>query len=170
MQRSYNNYFLLGLLFISFNALAQLMPIQIFDSFVDKNWEGHYVGSEDSIYLHQIKWDYILDSMAVKETKIVAELNFEMETYYFMDWDLNLITFMTLMNREMTSSGVIMIEKTAIVLEGVNVFKNGSAKFRKTFEINCDGKLVDQFYQWNGDAWERRHIIEYWVGEEPDDI
>lgn len=151
-------------------AIAQLAGLQIFERYVNKSWEGHYMNSEDSIYLHQIKWDYVLDSMAVKETKIVAELNFEMETYYFMDWEFNLISFITLMNKEMTSSGVMMIEKTTLVLEGISVFKNGSAKFKKTYEINSDGKLVDQFYIWNGNAWEKGHMIEYMLGEEPDNI
>ncbi len=65
---------------VSSVLLAQNNHLQTFHKLVDKEWVGHYVDSEDSHYVHRVKFEYILNGQAVKETKIVDELQFEMET------------------------------------------------------------------------------------------
>jgi hypothetical protein len=135
--------------------------LQFFKPYVNKCWTGHYVNSEDSAYTHSIKWDYILDSKSVIETKTVPELNFKMETLYYFDWESNQISFISLMNKEMNSSGIVWVDGSKIIMEGKNYFQGGSAPFKKSYEISQDGNLIDTFFRKKGDLWVTGHLIKY---------
>ncbi len=152
---------LLGGLFSSSACLAQNKPLEIFNQFTGKSWEGHYVDSEDSLLIHELKWEFILNSKGAKETKSVPEVGFEMETYFYYDWEKNQISFLSLINKEMNSNGKVVAEGPKIILEGKTFYSGGSSEFKKTFEVNEDGKLIDEFYRKKGDGWIRGHLIEY---------
>lgn len=152
---------LLFLLFTTNNCYAQSSSLQIFEQFMDKNWTGHYMNSEDSGLVHSISWEYILNEKGVKETKSVPEVGFKMETYYYFDWEKNQVSFISLINKDMNSKGKVIIEGSRIILEGENFFDGGSNTFRKIFEIQENGKIVDSFFRRKGDAWIMGHRIEY---------
>ena len=157
---SIKNCMLLFIL-LSSTCLSQGNSLQIFNQFIGKNWTGHYIDSEDSLYVHKIKWENILNSKGVKETKNVAELGFEMETYFYFDWDKNQISFLSLVNKEMNSTGKVLVDNSTIILEGKTFFNNGSNIFKKTYRINEDGKMIDSFYRKKGNIWIKGHLIEY---------
>jgi len=84
---------LLFLLITTFSGFAQSGSLQIFEQFIDKDWTVHYIDSEDSALTHKIYWEYILNSKGVKETKVVPEVGFKMETFYYFDWEKNQTSF-----------------------------------------------------------------------------
>jgi len=61
----------------------------------------------------------------------------------------------------MNTKGKVIIEGSRIILEGENFFDGGSSTFRKTFEIQENGKIIDLFFRKKGDTWIRGHMIEY---------
>lgn len=140
---------------------AQTTAFEIFKPLTGKVWEGHYVDSEDSVYTHHVEWHYLLGSRAVKEVKIVDELDFLMETYYYYDWKNNKIGFLALLNKDMVSKGEVIADGSVIKLTGLNYFKGGSKEFRKTFQLDENGVLTDIYYGKKGDEWYCGHVIEY---------
>lgn len=149
------------LILFSEASIAQSNSLQIFESLTGKNWKGHYVDSEDSIYTHYIKWEYILDNKTVRETKTVSELNFEMVTYYYFDWEKDQISYLSLLNKDMMSTGTVHIKSSKIVLTGSTYFDGGAYNFKKTFELDDNGNLIDKFFRKKGDTWVKGHIIKF---------
>ena len=84
-----------------------------------------------------------------------------METIFYYDWEKNQLSFLSLINKEMNSAGKVLYEDSKLVLEGKNFFNGGSGEFIKTYRINEDGKLIDNFYRKRGDDWIQGHLIEY---------
>lgn len=151
----------LFILMSSLSCQAQNNPWLLFGELMNKNWEGQYVGLEDSTYLHQIKWEFILDSMAVMESKEVGELEFKMKTFYYFDWEKGQLSFNSILNREINSKGKVYLNASKIILEGKNYFRGGSSDFRKIFEVNEKVELIDEFFLRKGDSFVRRHVIKY---------
>lgn len=143
------------------SANAQSDALDIFNPLTGKVWKGHYVDSEDSIYTHLIEWEYLLGSKAVKETKTVDELDFQMITYYYYDWENKQISFLSLLNKDMVSSGHVTYDDSKIVLTGMNYFNGGSQEFRKTLTLDDSGVLTDVFISKKGAQWYKGHVIEY---------
>lgn len=161
MKLSKANYFLtLVILLFALNCTGQQLP-EIFSQFSGKNWEGHYIGSEDSSLVHHLQWNYELDSNLVVATKKVPALNFKMKTVYFIDFELNTISSITFINKAMYSKGKISIEDKKLVIEGVNFFPKGSSKFKQTFEVDENNILKDYFYREKNNKWIQGHFIKY---------
>jgi hypothetical protein len=146
---------------LSSTAFAQNEHLKLFHKIVDKDWVGHYVESEDSHYVHKLNFEFILDGNAIVETKKVDELGFEMITYYFYDWEINEISFLSLLNKEMNSSGRITVNNSTFTLEGNNYFQSGSSQFKRKYEVTKHGIFYDFFYIKKGNSWVQSHLIEY---------
>ena len=142
----------------------KLSPLAIFDDFVNKGWTGHYMNSEDSNIVHQIKWERMLGSTVIKEIKCAPDVDFEMLTYFYWDNANNQIEFLSLDNKGNSGKGVVSVENNLLIYQGRYIYKNGESVFKKTFEINCKGILVDHFYLQRGGKWVQRHHIEYETG------
>ena len=137
--------------------------LAIFQDYIDKEWVGHYVGSEDSDYTHVISWKFIKKDNSVNEIKNVPELGYHQETFYYWNWEENQLAFTSSNNKDMISSGIVQLEDEKIALIGKTYFNGGYSLFKKTFAINDEGKLVDLFYHRRGDDWQQGHLIEYKV-------
>jgi hypothetical protein len=108
----------------------------------------------------------MLDDKAVKSTKVVASLNFRMETYYYWDWEKDSVSFLQLTSRGIFSRGKVNLDEGKIVLLGRGIRPNGVSEFKQTFAIRLDGTLEDYFYRKEDGRWEQGHLIEY-AREEP---
>lgn len=149
------------LLIYAVPGFSQNQLEDMFKQLVNKEWEGHYVNSEDSVYTHQLRFEYTLAKKVVKEMKDVPELDFHMETYYYFDWKNDNISFLTLLNKDMVSSGKVVMGGQKIMQIGTNYYDGGSQEFKKTYEINDEEELIDLFYRKKGDMWIRGHVIRY---------
>ena len=136
--------------------------LAIFNDYVDKEWVGHYVGSEDSIYTHYISWKFDKNDNSVKETKNVPELGYHQKTFYYWNQEDNQLAFTSSNNKEMISSGIVQLENDKIHLIGTTYFSGGHSLFKKTFMIDSTDKVVDLFYRKRGDDWQQGHLIEYY--------
>ncbi len=135
--------------------------LAIFNDYVDKEWVGHYVGSEDSIYTHYISWTFEKKDKAVTEIKNVPELGYHQKTSYYWNWSENKLAFTSSNNKEIISSGIVHFENDKIHLIGKTYFSGGYSHFKKTFTIVSNDKVVDLFYRKRGDDWQQGHLIEY---------
>lgn len=135
--------------------------LAIFNNYINKDWVGHYVDSEDSIYKHYIRWTFDKKNKAVIETKNVPELGYYQKTSYYWNWAEKQLAFISSNNKEMISSGVVQFEGDKILLEGKIFSNKGYSPFKKTFFIDSDGKLVDEFYRKKGETWQQGHVITY---------
>ncbi len=151
--------------FIVFFLNASLVNCQsdlsIFDDFVGKEWIGHYQDSEDSLLVHTIEWEYDLNKQVVKEIKVVPEVNFLCETYFYWDYETAQISYLSLMNKKMISKGKAILENGRLMLTGKTFFPEGVQENKKTYEINKNGELVDHFYRRSKGIWVMGHFIIY---------
>ena len=141
--------------------LAQEKPLSLFNDLVGKQWKGHYVNAKDSAIEHLIRWEYVLDSKYVKQTKEVPELNFKMETFYYWDFELNQLSALTLINRNMIAKGRI-ISKDKMIESYSKTFKqSGATESKQTFNINASGQLEDYYFRKESEQWVQGHFILY---------
>lgn len=111
---------------------------------IGRRWTGRYVPAEPGEeFEHLISWEPLLAGSAVRCTKQVPALDFEMETTYYWDPALNSITFVSLTNRGQTSSGTVLSDDEGFVL------------------LRSDGVLEDRFFFDKGQGWTQGHLIEY---------
>jgi hypothetical protein len=131
---------------------------EFLESVLGKRWTGRYVPTEpDEQFDHVIEWKPILGGAAIRCTKRVAELDFEMETIYYTEPESNSIAFVSLTNRGQTSRGTVRSEDGGFVLLG----SDPRREFRYTFKVRPDGVLEDRFYLQDDGGWSQGHLIEY---------
>lgn len=140
-------------------------PVDILSMFrplIGRTWAGHFVGSSDSELKHVIRWEKILNGSVVKSTKTVAALDFQMETYFYWDWEKEHIAFLQLTSRGIFSRGTAGFINGKIELSGTGIKPNGVSEFKQTFEIKSDGSLKDYYYRKENGEWLQGHLIEYY--------
>ncbi len=148
-------------LFIITSPLYGQSDLTIFDDFIGKEWTGHFQNSEDSLLVHKIEWEYDLNKQVVKETKVVPEVSFQSETYYYWDYETDQIAYLSLVNKKMISKGTVITENGKLELSGKTFFRNGFQENKKTFEIAEDGNLKDYFFRKTKGNWLQGHFILY---------
>lgn len=138
---------------------GQENQLSAFENLTAHDWIGHYVDSEDSNLTHNVTFEYHLGSRAVVQKKIVPEIGFEMETYFYWDWSDNRVAFLSLMNKDLFSTGWVEPTDSNLTLWGQTYFEGGQSDFKITYEINNQGRLVDRFYRRQKEAWVQGHLI-----------
>jgi hypothetical protein len=130
---------------------------EFLESVLDKRWTGRYVPTEpDEQFDHVIDWEPILGGTAIRCTKWVAAVDFEMETTYYTEPESNSIVFVSLTNRGQTSQGTVQKEDGGFVLLG----SDPRREFKYTFEVRPDGILEDRFHLQENGGWSQGHLIE----------
>ena len=147
--------------FLNTNLVYSQSDLSIFKDFIGKKWIGHYQNSDDSLLVHTIKWEYDLNRNVVKEIKVVPEVNFYCETYYYWDHEADQISYLSLMNKEMINKGTLIMNNGKLELSGKTFFHNGFQENKKTYEITEDGKLKDFFFRKSKGKWKLGHFIQY---------
>jgi hypothetical protein len=153
--------FLLFAMFLSHSAFSQKEQLKFFEVFMDHQWKGHYINSEDSALLHELSWEYGLDSSYVKQTKIVQEVDFKMETYFYWDYELNQISSLSLLNKQMISKGKVFFKENKLMHFYEAYFNGGSNSSKQTFGLDENDQLSDYFYRQKSDDWIEGHFIIY---------
>jgi len=135
--------------------------LSVYYNLLNKTWVGHYVESEDSALVHVISWQPILKGNAIKELKRVTELEFEMETYIYPNYESGHLEFLSLVSKNMVSKGRVRVNGNKIIYEGTNYFSGGTSIFKKTLEINPAGELEDYYYRMKDGIYKQGHFIKY---------
>jgi hypothetical protein len=131
----------------------------IFGSFVGHSFVGHYSNPEDSHYVHVLKIEPTLDGHAVRISKNVEELSFEMETLFYWDAEKQQVAYLSTTNKGQTSRGLVRSENNQLILDGENILQGGNREYRQSYEVLSTGTLEDRFYLKSGDEWQQRHLI-----------
>lgn len=147
------------LIFIVISLRAN--ELSVFNDLIDTKWTGHYQNSDDSLLTHMISWEFDLNKEIIKETKIVSEVNFHSQTYYYYDYEINQISYLSLMNKKMISKGTLILKNGTIELIGKTYFPNGIQENRKTYKITDNGEIEDHFYRKSKSKWVDGHFIKY---------
>ena len=147
--------------FLNTSLVYSQSDLTIFDDFVGKEWTGHFQNSNDSLLVHTIKWEYDLNEQVIKEIKVVPEVNFYCETYYYWDYEADQISYLSLMNKKMISRGTVIKKDGKLELIGKTFFTNGFQENKKTYEITEEGKLNDYFFRKSKGEWQHGHYIQY---------
>ena len=131
---------------------------EFLESVLGKHWTGRYVPTEpDEQFDHVIEWEPILGGTAIRCTKRVAEVGFEMETTYYTEPGSDSMVFVSLTNRGQTSRGTVQKEGETFVLLG----SDPRSEFKYAFEVRSDGVLEDRFYRQENGGWSLGHLVEY---------
>ncbi len=142
-------------------------PLGFLSDLTGRVWLGHYSNPEDAHYNHVVRWSAALDGKAVRVEKKVSELNFEMETIFFWDPEIEKISFVSLTNRGQVSRGTAAKEDGTLVLLGASKAEGDSRDFKMSYCLMPDGTLEDRFFIKKGEEWQQRHLIRYNVTEDP---
>ena len=123
-----------------------------------KRWRGRYVPADpDKQFEHVIQWEAALRGTAIRCTKQVPEVGFEMETLYYSKPGSDTIVFESLSSRGLTSSGTVQREGDGFVLLG----SDSRRRFKHSFELRPDGILEDRFLLDKQGEWVQGHLVEY---------
>ena len=141
------------------SASGQENRLSIFENLTAHDWAGHYVNSEDSNLTHNVTFEYYLNSRAVVQKKTVPDIGFEAETHFYWDWSANRVAFLSLMNKDLFSTGWVEPSDSSLTLWGETFFEGGKSNFKITYEIDDSGRLVDKFYRRQGETWVQGHLI-----------
>lgn len=147
--------------FCTTNVFGQQDELLFFKGFANIGWNGHYVGSKDSLLNHYIKWEFCLDSAYVKQIKEVPALNFKMETYFFWDYELSQISTLALANRKMISKGKVILGKDSFEIHSTTSYNDKSTNSKQVFYISANSQLEDRFYRMKDEEWTLGHLIVY---------
>ncbi len=123
--------------------------------------DGHYSNPEDSHYVHQLKFESILEGNAVILTKKVEELGFEMHTIFFWNPESEQIAFQSITCRGQISSGFVSLDNDQIILTGESINKSSITSFKQSFQLSINNEITDRFYLMINDEWKQRHLIVY---------
>ena len=148
-------------IFVISSTYCQNTSLSIFKPFANIQWVGHYVNSSDSTLNHYIKWEFSLDSSYVIQTKEVPELSFKMETYFYWDYELNQISTLSLLNRDMISKGRIELNNKKLEIYCRTFYPGGNRDSKQTWQINENGEVKDYFYKHESNEWIQGHLIIY---------
>ena len=160
---------MLALIFMSINGgWAQsssshvILPEKFLAELIAASWIGHYQDPETAFINHNLEWKILLDGKLVRQVKMAPEVNFEMETWLFVDQPGHRNTFTQISNRGTISKGEFTMKDGQLWLEGKTFEGDKMIRhFRQSFEISDSGKLVDCFYRFTNDKWTKGHEIHY---------
>ena len=154
---------LIAVLLVAAGAAAQepIDEMAIFEPLLGSAWAGRFQDSSAPQVDHVVEWNTILDGQVVRWSKRVDALGFEMETTFYWDRELAVVTFVQLASSGVHGQGTAWMEEGRLVLSGVSGQTSGAVEFRQTFEILADGTLEDRYFRRAGDAWAPQHVIVY---------
>lgn len=139
-----------------------ILPAQFIDALTDTSLTGHYQDPETAYINHYIKWESLLDGKVIRQAKKAPEVNFEMETWLFVDQPGHRNAFIQISNRGTVSKGEFAMKDGKLWLEGKTFEGEKMIRhFRQSYEISDSGELVDCFYRFTNDKWTKGHEIHY---------
>lgn len=119
-----------------------------------------WVGRLDDVELTK-RLEPMLGGRAIRETTIAPALGYTDETIFYWDLDRREIGLFKLTSRGHVIRGTVTTEDGLVIQEGEAVRPDGVSRFRRTFELTTEGRLIDIYYNSEGAEWVRAHYIEY---------
>ncbi|MBU1701368.1 MAG: hypothetical protein KJ831_14610 [Candidatus Eisenbacteria bacterium] len=109
------------------------------------NWEGGYVGDNVPDLVISLRFEPVLNGMAVKYSREVVALNFFSETHFFWSPNRKEVLFIDLNSRGIVGEGVVALQDGNIVLRGHNHWPEESKEFETVLQLDPTGVLKDTF-------------------------
>lgn len=133
--------------------------LQLLHPLTGKNWEGIMERFGEGAK-RKVRWDIMWNGKAVKQVTEVEKINFITETYYYWDPDKQEISMFSLSNNGNYLQGHVKKENGRILMYGVATYPKAKVKFRNTFELTEDGKLIDRWFTFLDGEWKPGHVFE----------
>lgn len=133
--------------------------LSLFQPIINRRWEGDMPRFGEGVK-RQVRWEIMWNGKAVRQVTEVEKVNFITETYYYWDYDKQEIGMFSLSNNGSFLQGHVKEEKRKILLYGVAVYPEVKMKFRNTFELTEDRKLLDRWFTFRDGEWKPGHIFE----------
>ncbi len=147
------------------NAAELDQRLEFFAPLFGPTWQGGYVGENAPDMVITLKFEPVLNGMAVKYSREAAEIDFFMETHFYWDPSRGEVRFIGLNSRGIVNEGTARMIDGSIVLIGDSHQLDKTTEFKTEFEIDSKGVLRDTFTRKQGGAWVSGHTQEY-VGKE----
>ena len=125
----------------------------------NKNWEGKMPRFGEGAK-RLVRWEVIWDGKAVRQITEIKKINFITETYYFWDPDQQEIGLFSLSSNGSFLRGHVKEDQGKILMYGMATYPESRLKFKNTFELTEDGKLIDRWFTFQEGEWKPGHTFE----------
>jgi hypothetical protein len=126
---------------------------------VNKNWEGEMPRLGEGAK-REVLWKVIWNGKAIKQTTEVKMLQSISEAYFYWDSDKAEIGVFSITSNGNFFQGHVTEDNGKILIYGDITFPDGKLKFRNTFELTEDGKLLDKWFTLQDGEWKPGHTFE----------
>lgn len=125
----------------------------------NKNWEGDMPRFGEGAK-REVLWEVIWNGKAIKQTTEVKMLHSTSEAYFYWDSGKQEIGVFSITSNGNFFHGHVIEEDGKILIYGDITFPDEKLKFRNTFELTEEGKLVDKWFTFRDDEWKPGHTFE----------
>jgi hypothetical protein len=126
---------------------------------INKNWEGDMPRLGEGAK-REVMWKAVWNGKAVKQTTEVKKLQSVTETYFYWNSDKHEIGVFSITSNGNFYHGHAIEEDGKILIYGDIIFPNEKLKFRNTFELTEEGKLIDRWFTFKSGEWRPGHTFE----------
>jgi hypothetical protein len=158
-------FFLVFAILSNSNAAELDQHLEFFAPLFGPTWQGGFIGENAPDMVIVLKFEPILNGMAVKYSREAAEIDFFMETHFYWDPSRGEVRFISLNSRGIVNEGTARLIDGSIVLVGYSHHLDKTTEYRTEFEIDSNGVLRDTFTRKQDGAWVSGHTQEYIIKE-----
>jgi len=133
--------------------------LRLLEPIANKNWEGEMSRLGEGAK-REVLWEVIWGGKAIKQTTEVKILQSISEAYFYWDSDKQEIGVFSITSNGNFFHGHVIEDEGKILIYGDITFPNEKLKFRNTFELTDEGKLIDKWFTFESGEWRPGHTFE----------
>ena len=137
--------------------------LRIFQPLLESVWAGGYVGEDAPDLEIVLRFEAILDGMAIRYSRDAEAVDFAAVTHFYWNPDRKEVCFLSLNSRGMVDEGVVESDGDTIVLRGKSIWPDRIVEFKTELHLDEDGTLRDTFTRKENTGWEQGHVQEFVV-------
>ena len=133
--------------------------LKLLTPLTNQNWEGKMARFGDGAK-RQVRWEVIWNGKAIKQITEIKKINFITKAYFYWDFDKEEIGIFSLSSNGNFLHGHVKEDKGKIFMYGIATYPGANIKFRNTFELTENGKLIDKWFSFRDGEWKPGHTFE----------
>lgn len=132
--------------------------LKLFEPIVNKKWEGDMPRFGEGAK-REVLWKVIWNGRAIKQTTEIKTLKSITEAYFYWDSDKQEIGVFSITSNGNFFQGHVVEDDGKILIYGLITFPDNKLKFRNTFELTQEGKLIDKWFTFRDGEWKPGHTF-----------